>query len=168
MADESHADILSEMRRCVESNGTKRRKNIHLTVRTWLGLIERLENANQREAQKKPLGFWANGVHYTDADELRKVLNEEKVQSDPPKDLNHVFKDELKTSDKKLLSEYYVIERSRNDGKFWSRLYYGSVFSKDEAQRLLDVEHKAHPSDWLRIVNEMRTVEQVIRGNKKK
>ena len=165
MADESHADILAEMRRCVESNGTKRRENVHLTVRTWLGLIERLENANRREAQKKPLGFWANGVHYTDADELRKVLDEEKVQTDPPKDLNQVFAEEL---GKRLLTEDYTIERSRNNGEFWSRLYHGSSLSKDDAKRLIDVEHKAHPSDWLRLVKEQRSVEREILGNRKR
>ena len=168
MADESHSDILAEMRRCVESSGAKRRENVHLTVRTWLVLIERLENANQRESQKKPLGFWANGVHYTDADELRKVLDEENVQTNPPKDLNQIFKAELETSGSRLLNEYYTIERSRNNGEFWSRLYYGSVFSKDEAQRLLEIEHKAHPSDWLRIVKDVRSVEREILGNKKK
>lgn len=91
MADESHADILAEMRRCVESHGTKRRENIHLSVRTWLGLIERLENAHKRETPKKPLGYWANGVHYTDVDELRKVLDADIVPIDQTKNLNQIF-----------------------------------------------------------------------------
>ena len=53
----------------------------------------------------------------------------------------------------------YRLERSRNNGADWSRLYHTRIFtSLKEAETAFENEHKNHPSDWLRIVKVERTV----------
>lgn len=53
----------------------------------------------------------------------------------------------------------YRLERSRNMGAYWSRLYHADIFtSLDVVERVFESEHRNHPSDWLRIVK----VEQSI------
>lgn len=65
------------------------------------------------------------------------------------------------------LNIYYELYRSRNKGEFWSRLYNGCTLSHDEAIELLESEHKAHPSDWLRVVKIEHTIEKEYLGNAK-
>lgn len=69
---------------------------------------------------------------------------------------------------KKLLDLNYRLERSRNNGMFWSRLVGTDTSSRTTAETRLQGEHNAHPSDWLRIVKEVKSVESEILGNKKK
>lgn len=65
------------------------------------------------------------------------------------------------------LDTYYELYRSRNNGEFWSRLHYGHALSYDQAVELLESEHKAHPSDWLRVVKIENTIEKEYLGNAK-
>lgn len=67
-----------------------------------------------------------------------------------------------------MLTTCYELHRSRNNGIFWSRLYDGHVLNYDEAVELLELEHKAHPSDWLRIVKIEYTIEKEYLGNAKR
>ena len=59
----------------------------------------------------------------------------------------------------------YRLERSRNKGAFWCRLYHMCVFtSLQEVEEALENEHRDHPSDWLRIVKvEQSVVKETIR-----
>lgn len=58
----------------------------------------------------------------------------------------------------------YRLERSRNKGADWSRLYHTRIFtSLQEAEEVFQSEHRDHPSDWLRIVKVEQSVVKEIK-----
>lgn len=69
---------------------------------------------------------------------------------------------------KKLLDVNYRLERSRNNGQFWGKLFGNETDDRIVIKSRMDVEHSHHPSDWLRIVKTVESVEDEILGNKRK
>lgn len=67
---------------------------------------------------------------------------------------------------KPALHTEYRIERSRNRGEFWSRLYHTRLFlSLEEAYEVLKKEQTEHPSDWFRIVKVEMSYIKIKKGN---
>ena len=66
------------------------------------------------------------------------------------------------------MDRYYEVWRSRNEGRFWSRITVGVRLSEEEANRYLEEEKMKNPSALLKVVRiEISTVSQ-YHGNKKK
>lgn len=63
----------------------------------------------------------------------------------------------------------YEVMRSRNNGKFWSSITWGINLGFDEAKRILEEQHRQHPSDWLKVEKiERETVLQILGNSKPK
>ena len=59
-----------------------------------------------------------------------------------------------------LVKEYYSVQRSRNQGKWWVNLTPGiEVMSEKYAREYMESLHREHPSDWYRIVRHTEEAE---------
>lgn len=59
-----------------------------------------------------------------------------------------------------LVNEYYIVQRSRNQGKWWVTLTSGiECLSEKHAREYMESLHREHPSDWYRTVRHTEEAE---------
>ena len=57
-----------------------------------------------------------------------------------------------------IVNEYYIVQRSRDQGKLWVTLRIGCLSEKN-AREYMESLHREHPSDWYRIVRHTEEAE---------